>query len=620
MKNTILVLGVVLLSFISNANCSTKNVSDAIYKIKKLNTSLNSKWLALTHFEKPLLRATRSSINETSFFLSPNGKFDPQAELEYTVESFINSPSSQCKYPARAMWLKTVLPEVNFSKVECEDYQAYLEEFNPESVSVVYASGYLGNPASMFGHVLLKFNRGGDSDLLDNTFSYGASVPDKDNKLAYIVKGITGKYDGHFARQKYHHQNLVYTESELRDLWEYRLKLTDRQVEFLLAHLWEIRNTSMEYYFFKENCSYQLAKLLELVIEQPLVTSHKAWSMPYDLIVKLNKVNDGQYIDDNIYHGSRQELLYSHFAELNNKEKSAVKSIIAKEPEYTLQVINLLGDEQSAKRVIDTMYDYYAFIENKNEGLSEAQENKKKILLTERFTLPPSKVKWTEIPKKPPHEAQNSTLLQFTSIYNEYFGSGALLRFRANYYDFLNVNAARIPYSQLSALDIRLLYTESSQDWSLRELTLFDIRNLNASKTGLKGDTGYAWAISTGYNPDSMECSDCSSPYIEFSLGKSKSLSTNLVAYTAIASEIRFLDASHVQVKSGPEIGGVLNLAPNWATSLKLGRAYNLSNIEGYENYLVMEQRFFNSNDFDVRTSVTYKGNFEYSINLSTYW
>ncbi|KOO12142.1 hypothetical protein AKJ18_25485, partial [Vibrio xuii] len=123
-------------------------------------------------------------------------------------------------------------------------------------------------------------------------------------------KGITGRYQGYFANQKYHHQNLTYNESELRDLWEYRLQLPQNDINFLLAHLWELENHSMTYYFFNENCAHQLARLLELVINKPLLEENKLWVMPYDVVKMVHDAGESSYLTDVIYHESRQESLY----------------------------------------------------------------------------------------------------------------------------------------------------------------------------------------------------------------------------------------------------------------------------------------------------------------------
>ncbi|WP_202904731.1 DUF4105 domain-containing protein [Marinagarivorans algicola] len=580
--------------------------------------SASPTWHRLIHYEKGMV-SSGSGVTSASFFLSSTGQDDPEKELKATIQALIETPSMQCRFPARKIWLTHIMPDLSFPEVYCPEYQQYMEAFRTDSISVVYASGYLGNPASMYGHVLLKFNSNGSTELLDNTFSYGAMVPDADNKFVYIFKGITGGYQGHFANQKYHHQNLAYSEAELRDLWEYQLDLPQGKIDFLLAHLWELDNTSITYYFFKQNCGYQLAKLLELVVDQPLLAPKKIWVMPYDLVMMLNKPEAQHYINKVVYHESRQEKLYNRFSQLNVDEKNSVKKIIELPVDEILTVIRAL-DEQEAKRVIDTMYDYYAFLEIKHDGLSEEEVSKRAKLLAERFYLPAGKTSWEKSNKRPPHKAQDTAMLQLSPLYNDAFGEAINLRFRANYYDLLNINAARIPFSELNTFDLSLLYTSEKNSWSIRELTLFHVLNLNVSQTGLAEDKFHAWSLSAGYKPNNLSCIDCSDMYMSGFIGKSFNLMNNSAGYLALAGEIQFSDLSSGIAYLGPEIGAVLNIAPYWVTLFKMGSGYNVNEIAEHKNYIKWEQRFFQSRNFDFRTLVQYDEAFEYAIKFSKYW
>ncbi len=517
------------------------------------------------------------------------------------------------------MWLEQQLPDLDFPVAECGDYAAYMKAFAAESVSLIYASGYLGNPASMYGHLLLKFNSSQNHEFLDNTFNYGARVPDGENKFVYIFQGITGGYSGQFANQKYHHQNLTYNESELRDLWEYRLRLSQNKVNFLLAHLWELENSNMTYYFFTENCAYQLAKILEMVTGVQLIAEGKLWVMPFDIVMMLNKPEAKTFVDDVIYHGSRQEQLYQRFTQLNDEEKTTVANII----DAPLQGVEKQFNDQStvsALRIIDTLYDYYAYINVKNDGLSDVQKAKLKKLLALRFRYPAEKTEWKVDKKTPPHKAQNTAMFQASPIYNDSFGEGLELRFRANYYDLLNVNAARIENSALNTFDLTLLYTKEEERVRLREFTLIDIVNLNLSQTGLPEDSELAWGISAGYRPTALDCIDCSNTYFEGFVGKSWETADNFVNYLALAGEVQLNSLKDIEFFSGPEVGGVLTIAPYWVGSIKLGGYFNLNKNWQYDNHLTWEQRFFEHQAFDVRTSVRYDQGFEYAVNLSIYW
>ncbi|KOO10709.1 hypothetical protein AKJ18_32855, partial [Vibrio xuii] len=121
----------------------------------------------------------------------------------------------------------------------------------------------------------------------------------------------------------------------------------------------------------------------------------------------------------------------------------------------------------------------------------------------------------------------------------------------------LNLNAGRIPHSQLSTFDLRLLYTNKLDKWYIRELTLFDIINLNVSQTGLPEDKQYAWALAAGYKPTSLDCVDCSNPYVNGFIGQSTSLFEDFAGYIALSSELNIDNFKKANLLSGPEIGGV---------------------------------------------------------------
>jgi len=66
----------------------------------------------------------------------------------------------QCVFPARYKWLKR---ELSFDPLEhpeqaCPRLEGWLNELNPERITLVFSSFYMNNPASMFGHTLLRID------------------------------------------------------------------------------------------------------------------------------------------------------------------------------------------------------------------------------------------------------------------------------------------------------------------------------------------------------------------------------------------------------------------------------------------------------------------------------
>src|SRR5690606_26093360 len=119
-----------------------------------------------------------------------------------------------------------------------------------------------------FGHTFLRINRRNSDlaprqELLDYGVDFSAGV-DTDNAVVYALKGLLGFFPGVFRRIPYYYKVREYNDYELRDLWEYELSLTQREVDLVVAHLWELGSTHFDYYYLTENCSYHVLGALEV--------------------------------------------------------------------------------------------------------------------------------------------------------------------------------------------------------------------------------------------------------------------------------------------------------------------------------------------------------------------
>ncbi len=572
----------------------------------------STRWLALLHYQKTLSGTHQSAIDEPAFFYSPDGMTNPLSELHASHAAFVADVQQQCVFPARAAFLRQHLGALPHA--HCPELDDFLSSVGAQSVSLIYASGYLGNPASMYGHVFLKFNGAGKSELLDNTFNYGARYPKDEHPLAYIVNGIFGGYDGYFANQKYHHQTLTYTSTELRDLWEYRLSFTPEEVVFLLKHLWELEQVPMTYYFFKQNCAYQIAYLLSMLSEVSYLPDYKGWVMPFDIIMVM-EAEDESRIEAVTFHPSRQEELYRRYAQLSADEQTLLSELL--QPGADLSSLLSSVSEDEAKRVIDTAFDYFAFIEQKNDDVSQTSALRE-TLVNARFSLPPGKSRFEYEPPVPPHEAQKTSLVQVSGFYNDESGAGAAFRFRANYYDLLSVNSGRIPFSELSTFDLWLTLSEES-GLSLSELTLLRIVSLNAARSGLPGDSGMAWKLAAGYREMSLKGQQ-GAVYLDGFVGKSDRLSNDFVMYAGASASLTSKDNLGGYLAVGAELGGVALVSQDYATSLSVGHQRYINAPEEYRTYATWEQRFTNSKRFDIRTLLRFDKAAEFSVSLSHYF
>lgn len=244
----------------------------------KSDAAHDPQWLRLGHWKKRGFIGRQfkseyvSEADGPALFLSPNGKTDPQAELRATLRAFFADSTDkpddhpQCQFPARFRWAKTKLKiETALTPQPCAERKKWKDQLGAEGVSLIFASAYLNNAASMFGHTFLKFrsrhNRDG-RDLLDYGVNFAAETG-TDGGVPFALFGLTGGYQGHFTLQPFHQTLKEYVNLEGRDLWEYELKLTQEELDFFIDHLFELERTAFDYYFLDENCSYHLLGALE---------------------------------------------------------------------------------------------------------------------------------------------------------------------------------------------------------------------------------------------------------------------------------------------------------------------------------------------------------------------
>ena len=247
-------------------------------------------WQRLLHLDAD----GRSRIDSPAAFLAPDAENLALGELLAALER-LDSPAEsvayQCRFPARSAFLRQHFPRQAHAwpPADCPDYQAWRQRLGVRRVTLVFASAYLNNPSSMFGHTLLRLDGQGRSPLLSWAVNFAAQTRDRQG-LSYAWKGVTGGYAGRFGIYPYYDKVREYARIENRDLWEYELDLTAKQLDRLLAHLWELRELEFDYFFFDENCSFQLLALLEVARpDLELTRGFKVWAAPVDTVRRLRE-------------------------------------------------------------------------------------------------------------------------------------------------------------------------------------------------------------------------------------------------------------------------------------------------------------------------------------------
>jgi len=265
-------LGVVLSGwpFDAGAGFPADKVTALVEVARDRELAQTRQWRRLGHWREVARRGPKSVIDGERFFLAPNGKTDPAAELTATIQGIYGSATRgdahpACRFPARTMWLQRQLAQAGarLPKIRCSGFDAFFAKLAPKAVHLVFSSYYLNNPSTAFGHTLFRIERGADAELLDYGVNYAAHTSGE-NFLLYAVKGMSGAYPGYFRLLPFYYKVREYADFESRDLWSYELDLAPVEVHMLVAHLWELDGVRIDYFYLSENCSYQLLSIIEV--------------------------------------------------------------------------------------------------------------------------------------------------------------------------------------------------------------------------------------------------------------------------------------------------------------------------------------------------------------------
>lgn len=341
-------------------------------------------------FYKPAAGGRKSLVDDPEFFLAPGGKGDPGAELSATLDAIFDNSlplPARCRFPARYEWLKETLPidPGRLPPPECPELDNTLRAINPKSASLIFASGHMNAPASMFGHTFLRLDGAYESPLLSYAVNYAARINPRDGGIAFAFKGIFGYYPGYYSILPYYEKVREYASMDQRDLWEYRTNLTGTEVRRMTLHAMEMQGIHMDYYFLDENCSYDLLFLLEAARPSVTLTDrHKGFfAAP---IETLRSVLAEGLIDNVVFRPSIARTIRHKAAEAGEAGAGLAKALASGDAVPS----NVAGGPLPAAgkaRVLDLASDFTHYLHIKKEIPKDVYRERYLRILAARSTV-----------------------------------------------------------------------------------------------------------------------------------------------------------------------------------------------------------------------------------------
>lgn len=548
-------------------------------------------WHKLLHYQ-PKGKGYVSLAGGQRLFVSEQGATNPRAELLATLNALLRNQylpqreeSALCAFPARLRWFKQELnlSDADFPEQICEQRERWRAELNPQSATLVFPDAYISSPGSMFGHTLLRVNgakTGARAGLLAYAVNYAADVRGV-GAVEYAVKGITGGFPGFFGLFPYYTKVKEYAWIEHRDLWEYPLNLNEVELTRLLEHLWELKLVPFRYFFFNQNCSWQLLALLEIARPGANLSEGFDWyAIPVDTVRRLQE--QGLVVDEPVLRPSRQRALDAIHQRLAPLQKSWVAALVKGQ---MLADDPLLAELPLAQRreILDAAYELlHAKFRRRDFARDEALPRAHRLLrarsgLGVAEQEPPITTKDVTSPDKA-HESARWGL----SVGDDELGQWLGLNFRPAFHDLLDPDAGFLPGYGIDFGRLELRQYFSPDKLRLESLTVLSATSRNVWTSWSRpaswnlhfGLARPAWL--RGADPD---------PDLGFNIGGEMGVAfgsgrSHLFLGASVDAHWGELLEKDGRLALGPMVSVKSQLSDNWSALLSYQQHYSLAGLK----------------------------------------
>lgn len=461
---------------------------DAVYlnhlvgEARRLKLSDQRYWDLLLHY-RSVNDGRVSMVDDPRFFLSEKGKTDPEAEMEATLTGFFAEPVEgnepvRCRFVARYAWLKGQLQmdESRLPTVACSDFERTISGINPRSVVLIFPVAYINSPASMFGHTFLRIDSGYDNTLVSTAINY-AAITEERAGISYALKGISGGFRGYYYSVAYYEKIREYTAIEDRDIWEYRLDLTEDEARRIVLHFWEMRDIYSEYYFFDENCSFAVLYLLEIARPslRQIEETNPFWVIPLSTI---QSVIDAGIVTEVSYRPSRGTRIQKISETLSQEGRRLAYEIATGTTDSTV----LAGADLSVDdriRALDLASEYIQYLAGRRKINSKEYLGRFQDVMRERGRIGQPSERGFEIRR--PIRPDEGHLPGRIGI-----GGGcridscfAEVNLRPGYHDLLDNHEGYVGDAQINLMQVILRHDFDNRRLELNRLRFLDIASLS---------------------------------------------------------------------------------------------------------------------------------------------
>ncbi len=451
--------------------------------------SKNKSWIKLLH---------NYEIEDSHFYASDSHKNSPLAELKANVDQLETDPKYSCRFPSRAKYLNSLL---QIPYTECPGLVEWKNKISGNTLSLIYVSQYVSNPASAFGHTFLLFKKQNAPLNLNMIISNAANMPDDVSSFDYLYKGLFGGFPAEFSNDSLYLKIQEYRNIENRDMWIYDLNFSADQIDQVINHIWELSHqASLSYQFLNKNCAVYSYNVLAAVHPDLEFLPSAIYIMPVETVVRVFPLTTN--ID---YTPSLREKMFLRSQMLSPEELAEFKkSISINEPFTSTKYVD----------VSELILENFELIRTIQEGkLTPSQNINHQKALLNRAQLG-QKIKTVDIPRpQAPHTALPSRRIAGFAGHQDqqsfYFFSASPF-----YHSLLESSAGYLPFSEFIVFETEI---QKISDMPKAKFTIMQAANFPLSTAF---DSQWSWKVRSQLRSHDS-CENCWGHSGEFDIGKS---------------------------------------------------------------------------------------------------
>lgn len=572
------------------------------------NLALQSYWLQLGHYRSAVISDWKSEVDDRSFFLALDGKTNPKAELQATIDAFNGKALTEqqvkdktCQFPARFTWLKSKITN-NWKDLDCPELKKWQSVIDPDAMTLVFPTAFMNNPSSMFGHSLLRIDskdQTRNKELVAFAVNFAAEPDVQDNAAMYALKGLLGSYSGHFSLMPYYRKVREYNDLESRDIWEYKLNFSPAEVELVLLHLWELQSVSFDYYFIDENCSYQLLALLQLANEYlDLTSTFTMQAIPSDTVVALI---DNKLLQEPNYRASFGTKLYHYSEQMSDVDLVMTRTV--------MQAGKLNSNDYTATQsaaILEMAYEWLNF-DFYDQGLSRelVAPRLTQLLIARSKIKVPSPFSPPEQPDISPDKGHGSSRFGLSITDYKRYKSRYSLSYRMAYHDLLDQSSGFIPGAKISFLDVEASF-DSNANTRIEQFYFIDAMSLAVDNRIFDS---WAWKLRMGFDRQADLLKQSGHWFTQGGYGKSLGDLNNLHSYLMGSFEFNGGDItdSKVEVGLGAEFGTIWKVTNNNKVALTANFIHLSNSYVGYHSQVNIDWNWSFERNWALRSKVKYQ-------------